>query len=89
VHHQPNEARYHAALGRFLAKRTIFTREAVQSLERALELAPQTASFHAELAILFHKQGMRIRARKAAEQALRLAPSDPQVQKVAALVNQA
>jgi hypothetical protein len=32
---------------------------------------------------------MRIRAQKAAEQAMRLAPHDPQVQKVAALVNQA
>jgi len=89
IHHQPNDARFHAALGRFLAKRTSFTREAVQSLERATQLAPQTASFLLDLAMLLHKQGLRIRAQKAAEQALRLAPNDPQVLKVAALVNQA
>jgi curved DNA-binding protein CbpA len=89
VHHQPNEARYHASLGRFLAKRTTSAREAIQSLERATQLAPSTAAFHADLALALHRQGLRLRAQKAAEQALRLAPHDAQVQKVAALVNQA
>jgi curved DNA-binding protein CbpA len=87
VHHQPNEGRYHGALGRFLAKRTTYAREAIQSLERAIQLSPQTAAFHADLALLFHRQGLKLRAQKAAEQALRLAPRDPQVLKVAALVN--
>ncbi|HVQ31073.1 MAG TPA: DnaJ domain-containing protein [Vicinamibacteria bacterium] len=88
VHHQPNEARYHAAVGRFLAKRTTFTREAIQSFERAIQLSPKTAGFHADLALLLLKQGMKLRAQKAAEQALRLSPRDPQVQKIVALVNQ-
>jgi curved DNA-binding protein CbpA len=88
VHHQPNEARYHAAVGRFLAKRTTFTREAIQSFERAIQLSPQTAGFHADLALLLLKQGMKLRAQKAAEQALRLSPRDPQVLKIVALVNQ-
>jgi len=88
VHHQPNEARYHAAMGRFLAKRTTFTREAIQSLERAAQLSPQTAALHADLALLLLKQGMKLRAQKAISEAMRLAPRDPQVKKVAALVNQ-
>jgi curved DNA-binding protein CbpA len=88
VHHQPNEGRYHAAVGRLLAKHTSFTREAIQSLERATQLSPQTAAFHADLALLLLKQGMKLRAQKAAEQAQRLSPRDPQVQKVVALVNQ-
>jgi curved DNA-binding protein CbpA len=89
VHHQPNEARYHAALGRFLAKRTTFIRDAIQSLERATQLSPQTAAFHADLALALHRQGLRLRAQKAAEQALKLAPHDAQIQKVASHVNQA
>jgi curved DNA-binding protein CbpA len=88
VHHQPNDARYHAALGRLLAKRTTYAREAIQSLERAAQLSPQTAALFVDLAILFLKQGMRLRAQKAVEQALRLAPRDPQVQKVSALLKQ-
>ena len=89
VHHQPNEGRYHAAVGRLLAKRTTFTREAILSLERATQLSPQTAAYHVDLALLLLKQGMKLRAQKAAEQARRLSPQDPQVQKVVALVNQA
>lgn len=88
VHHQPNDARYHAALGRFLGKRATFAREAIQSLERATQLAPQTAAFFADLALLFLKQGMKLRAQKAAEQALRLAPGDAKIQKVSTLVSQ-
>ena len=89
VHHQPNEGRYHAAVGRFLAKRTTFTREAITSLERATQLSPQTAAFHVDLALLLLKQGMKLRAQKVAEQARLLSPKDPQVLKVVALVNQA
>jgi len=86
VHHQPEEGRYHAGLGRYLAKRTTFTREAIQSLEKAIQLEPRNAAFLADLALLFHKQGLSLRAQKAAEQARRLAPKDAQIQKVAALV---
>jgi curved DNA-binding protein CbpA len=86
AHHQPQEARYHAALGRFLAKRTTFTREAIQSLERASQLEPRNAAFLADLALLFHKQGLSLRAQKAVEQALRLAPKDAQIQRVAVIV---
>ena len=45
-------------------------------------------AFHVDLALLLLKQGMKLRAQKVIEQALRISPRDPKVQKVAALVNQ-
>jgi len=86
VHHAPGDARYHAALGRVLAHTPQGSREAIQHLERAVELQPQQAAFHALLAELYHQQGLRIRARKVADTALRLAPQDPNVRRVASLV---
>jgi curved DNA-binding protein CbpA len=74
VAHAPQEARYHAALGRALARNPHWVREGLQSLERAVQLAPRQAGYHAELAELLAGQGLRIRARKAAEAALRLDP---------------
>lgn len=74
VTHVPQEARYHAALGRALAKNPRWVREGIQSLEKAVQLAPRQAGYHAELAELLAGQGLRIRARKTAEAALRLDP---------------
>jgi curved DNA-binding protein CbpA len=84
VHHAPNEGRYYAALGRALARHPPSAREAVQALERAVQLSPATASFHAELAVLFLRQGLKLRAQKAAETALRLDSKDPLARRVAA-----
>jgi curved DNA-binding protein CbpA len=84
VHHAPNEARYHAALGRALARHPPAAREAIQALERAIQLSPASASFHAELAAILLKQGLRLRAQKAAEAALRLDPREPLARRVAA-----
>jgi len=72
--HAPQEARYHASLGRALAKNPHWVREGLQSLEKAVQLAPRHPGYHAELAELLAGQGLRIRARKAAEAALRLDP---------------
>jgi curved DNA-binding protein CbpA len=74
VAHGPREARYHAALGRALARNPHWVREGIQTLEKAVQLAPKQAGYHAELAELLAGQGLRIRARKAAEAALRLDP---------------
>lgn len=74
VTHVPQEGRYHAALGRALAKNPRWVREGIQALEKAVQLAPRQAGFHAELAELLAGQGLRIRARKAADAALRLDP---------------
>jgi len=83
VEHKPDEARYHAALGLALAKNPNWAREAIQALERSTLLDPRKAAFHAELASLLQIQGLKIRARKALETALRLAPEDPAVLRVA------
>lgn len=84
VYMMPQEARYHAALGRALSLDPRTAREAVQALEQAAQLAPGNAHLHLELATVLEKQGLSIRARRAAEVALRLAPADPGVLRVAA-----
>jgi curved DNA-binding protein CbpA len=84
VHHVPDEARYHAALAVALSRHSRTAREAVQSMEKAVQLAPGNAAYHADLAALLLSQGLRLRARKAAEAALKLAPGDPKVQRIAA-----
>jgi curved DNA-binding protein CbpA len=88
VAHVSQEARYHAALGRALARNPRWVREGIQSLEKAVQLAPKQAGFHAELAELLAGQGLRIRARKAAEAALRLDPRQAVALKVMAEVGE-
>ena len=84
VHHVPDEARYHAALGMALAKNPNWVREAIQSAEKATQLAPTNAAFYVELAELLLGQGLKLRARHPAETAARLAPHDPRVQQLLA-----
>ena len=84
VHHLPNEALYHAALGMALAKNPHWVREAIQSAEKATQLQPKNAAFHVELAELLLGQGLKLRARHPAEAAARLAPNDPRVQRLIA-----
>jgi tetratricopeptide (TPR) repeat protein len=84
VHHQPGETRYHEALAAALARTAQGMREAIQCLERAIQLSPQSAGLHADLATLFLREGLSLRARREAELALRLAPHDPRVQRIAA-----
>lgn len=80
VHHVPDEARYHAALALALARNPHWVREAIQSAERATQLAPTNPAYHVELAELLLGQGLKLRARHPAETAARLAPHDPRVQ---------
>lgn len=77
--HMPDEARYHAALGSALANNPHWVREAMDAVQAAINLAPHDPAYHLELARLLDRQGLKLRARKAAEAALRLAPDDPQV----------
>jgi len=84
VHHVPDDARYHAALGMALAKNPHWVREAIQSAEKATQLAPTNAAFYVELAELLLGQGLKLRARHPAETAARLAPHDPRVQQLLA-----
>jgi curved DNA-binding protein CbpA len=75
----PEEPRYHAALSLALAHNPHWVREAIESIERAIQLAPQEPGYHLEMARLLDGQGLKLRARKAAEAALRLAPQDARV----------
>jgi DnaJ-class molecular chaperone len=83
VHHAPQEAVYHLALGRALGRDPKHAREAVQALEAAARLQPRDAVAHAEIAVVLARQGLRLRAQKALETAQRLAPGDPRFQRLA------
>jgi curved DNA-binding protein CbpA len=82
VHHVPGKAEYHLALGRALARNPKWVRDAIAELEKAVQLSPRQAEFHAELAGLYLSQGLKLRARRAAEAGLRVAPQDPRLLKV-------
>jgi curved DNA-binding protein CbpA len=84
VHHAPGQAAYHAALGRALGRVPAFTREAVRVLERATQLEPRNAAAFTDLAAVLARQGLRRRAQKAMEAALRLSPRDARLARLAA-----
>lgn len=84
VHHVPAEARYHAALSKILAKNPHWTREALTHLEEAIRLNGNDPGAHYEMARLLAAQGLRLRARRSIESALRLAPQHPEIQRLAA-----
>jgi DnaJ-class molecular chaperone len=88
AHNQPGEHSYHAALARAMARVPNGMRDAVHSMEKAIELLPGNGLYHAELAHLFHSQGLSIRARREIEVALRLAPQDQKVRRIADAVGQ-
>lgn len=84
VHHTPGQAAYHAALGRALGRAPALAREAVQALEKATQLDPRNAAAFADLAVVLARQGMKLRAQKALEAALRLSPRDARLARLAA-----
>ena len=84
VHHAPESAEYHAALGRALARATTGAREAIQVLEKASHLDPKNPGLVADLALLLNQQGLRVRAKRVLEKAQRLAPTHSRVVRAAA-----
>ena len=82
VHHAGAQARHHAALAVALARNPASVREAIQSADRAAQLEPAAASHHVLLAELLLNQGLKLRARRAAEGALRLNPADARARRV-------
>jgi DnaJ-class molecular chaperone len=85
AHHAPGEVRYMFELGRALGRATSpqAAREAVQVLERVTQLQQNAAAF-AELAAVLARQGLKLRAQKAIEAALRIAPRDARINRLAA-----
>lgn len=84
VHHAPENPAYHFDLGRSLAKNPKWTHEAVAELEQSIRIAPRKAEYHAELASLFMAQGLKLRARRCLEAALKAAPNDSRIRRLAA-----
>jgi curved DNA-binding protein CbpA len=76
VTHAPEEARYRAALAVALARNPHWAREAIQEAEKAIQLEPAKAFHQGVLAELLLAQGLKLRARRAAEGALRLDPRE-------------
>jgi curved DNA-binding protein CbpA len=84
VHHSPNEARYHAGLAFVLGRNPHWVREAIQEAEKAAQLEPRSAAHQVLIAELLLGQGLKLRARRAAEAALRLSPTDARALRVLA-----
>ena len=78
----PEQAAFQAALGKALARNPHWAREGMQAIEKAIQLAPRVASYQIDLAELLLAQGLKLRARKVAEGALRFAPTDERAHKV-------
>jgi curved DNA-binding protein CbpA len=83
LYHLPEDARVHAALGRALLRTKEGARDGVAALEKAVQLQPRQAEWHAEIAAALLAQGMKLRARKYAEKALELAPNLPEARRAA------
>lgn len=86
VHHAPGQLGYQLALGKALGRAAgpQAARDAVQVFERVIQAAPNNAAAYAELATVLARQGLKLRAQKAVEAALRLAPRDARLLKLAA-----
>jgi curved DNA-binding protein CbpA len=80
----PNDARFQAALGKTLAQNPHWVHDGMQAIERAIQLAPKVAAYQADLAELLLAQGLKLRARKAAEGALRVDPRDERALRILA-----
>jgi len=89
VHHSPETAEYHAALGRLLARVQGHAREAVSALERATQLNPKDANLFVDLALLLNREKLRTRALRVLESAKKLAPGSSRVARAAAEIGEA
>lgn len=78
----PEQPAYQAALGKALARNPHWAREGMQAIEKAIQLAPRVASYQIDLAELLLAHGLKLRARKAVEAALQLAPTDERAHRI-------
>jgi curved DNA-binding protein CbpA len=83
VHHAPGEVQYHVALGRTLGRFRETGRKGIEVLEKASQQFPTSAAVWVELAVLYQGQGLQLRAQKAIESALHLAPRDARISRLA------
>jgi curved DNA-binding protein CbpA len=69
----------HAMLSLALAKNPNWVRDAIQHMETATKLEPRNASYLAELALMLNAQGLKLRAKRALENAVALNADHPDV----------
>ena len=69
----------HAMLSLALAKNPNWVRDAMQHIETASKLDPKNVSYLVELALLLQSQGLKLRARRALENAIAINPDHPVV----------
>ncbi len=84
VYLAPKEARYRSALGMLLSRKREWIHDAVQEVEEAIQLDPGSAAYRGQLAEILLGQGLRLRARKAAEGAIALDPQERRARRVLA-----
>jgi len=79
----PSDARYYFALADCLARNpeARWQRMAEENLAKATELDPWNAEIWMSLGRLYKRQGLRLRAKKQFEEALKLVPNNPDVLK--------
>lgn len=73
---QPAKAIHHAALAQALSRNPRWAREAAAAWVTALKMSPKNAVWQVELGRLLTTQGLKLRARRAFEAALAVAPDD-------------
>lgn len=81
VTNDQKNARAHAMLSMALAKNPNWIRDALNHMETASRLEPRNVSYLAELALLLHSQGLKLRAKRALESAIAIKPDHPDVQR--------
>ena len=81
VTNDEKNARAHAMLSMALAKNPNWIRDALSHMETASRLEPRNVSYLAELALLLHSQGLKLRAKRALDSAIAIKPDHPDVQR--------
>ena len=79
VTNDEKNARAHAMLSMALAKNPNWVRDALNHMETASKLEPKNVAFLVEYALLLHSQGLKLRAKRALENAIALNPEHPDV----------
>ena len=78
----PEQPAFQGALGKALSRNPHWAREGMQAIEKAIQLAPRVATYQSDLAEQLLAHGLKLRARKAAEAALALDPTDQRAHRV-------
>lgn len=79
VSQDEGSAKAHGMLAMAMAKNPNWVRDAMQHMETATKLDPKNVSYQVELALLLQSAGLKLRAKRALETALALAPDHPDV----------